>query len=275
MTTGASTLPVPGARLHWERRGSGPVLLMIAGSNGDAALFDAVADLLSDGYTVVTYDRRGYSRSPLDGAADGEWIDLHREDARRLLTTVAGPGGSGYVFGSSAGAVIALDLISRHPDLVEKVVAHEPPLAAVLPDSAKWVGFFRDVYDTYRRSGVQPAMAQFITGIGIEQGARQSVVSEAPPELVKRLMGNLEYFLAHEVREATGYQPDLAALDAARDRIVLAGGEDSREQFPYRPNTILAQRFGRPVIDLPGDHLGYSGRPEPFAAKLRELLAAG
>jgi pimeloyl-ACP methyl ester carboxylesterase len=250
--TQVRTLRVPGCRLHYEVRGSGPALLLIPGSNGDAGLFDALADLLADGFTVITYDRRGFSRSALDGPFTGAWSETHTDDARRLLETVAT--GPASVFGSSAGAVIGLDLVSRHPHLVTRLISHEPPMAEVLPDAADWRAFFANVRSTYRREGIGPAMALFMTGIG-------------------RLSGNLDFFLSHEVREAPGYRPDLGALDAGRARIVMAGGRDSRRHFPYRPAAALAARWGEPVIDFPGDHTGYWSRPAEFAAALGDALA--
>ena len=54
---------VNGASLYYERQGSGPPVLFIAGSTGDAGNFSRTADLLADEFTVVTYDRRGNSRS--------------------------------------------------------------------------------------------------------------------------------------------------------------------------------------------------------------------
>ncbi|MEU7832637.1 hypothetical protein [Nonomuraea sp. NPDC049129] len=57
---------------------------------------------------------------------------------------------------------------------------------------------------------------------------------------------NIGFFLDHEVRQAPGYRPDLATLDAQRERIVLAGGRDSRQHFPYRPSLALADRWGNP-----------------------------
>jgi hypothetical protein len=59
-----ATLDVPGATLHDEVRGDGPVLLMICGGVYDAAGYAGLADQLADRCTVVTYDRRGNSRSP-------------------------------------------------------------------------------------------------------------------------------------------------------------------------------------------------------------------
>ena len=57
-------LEVNGARIYHEVRGSGPSVLFIAGATGDGGHFERVAEILSDEFTVVTYDRRGNSRSP-------------------------------------------------------------------------------------------------------------------------------------------------------------------------------------------------------------------
>src|ERR1039457_3150973 len=56
------TLDVPGARLYYERRGSGPLLLMI-GSPTDSTAFARLATALAGDYTVVTYDPRGLGNS--------------------------------------------------------------------------------------------------------------------------------------------------------------------------------------------------------------------
>jgi pimeloyl-ACP methyl ester carboxylesterase len=124
------TLKVPGATLYYETRGSGPVLLMIMGGFGDAGGFEEVASFLANNYTVVTYDPRGNSRSPLDGPAEDQQIAVHSEDARRLLETVSSKPVA--VFGTSSGAIVGLDLIARHPTLVSRLVVHEPPLLELL-----------------------------------------------------------------------------------------------------------------------------------------------
>jgi pimeloyl-ACP methyl ester carboxylesterase len=58
----AHTLDVPGAQLYYERRGTGP-LLMLIGSPMDSTGFAALADALVGRYTVVTYDPRGIGGS--------------------------------------------------------------------------------------------------------------------------------------------------------------------------------------------------------------------
>ena len=56
-----SVLHVPGAQLHYETQGSGPVILMVPGATGAANSFSMLAEPLPAYGTVVTYDRRGFS----------------------------------------------------------------------------------------------------------------------------------------------------------------------------------------------------------------------
>ncbi|MFB7648190.1 alpha/beta fold hydrolase [Streptomyces sp. NPDC056084] len=109
------TLEVPGASLRYEVGGAGPVLLLIVGGGGGAGIFEPVADALADRFTVVTYDPRGHSRSPLDGPDVDQRVETQADDAYRLLERVAPDGPPAYVFGTSSGAIVAVELLTRHP----------------------------------------------------------------------------------------------------------------------------------------------------------------
>lgn len=151
-----STLEVPGAQLYYETRGSGPLMLMIPGANGDADAFAAVAEHLATHYTVVTYDRRGFSRSRLEGSQDYDRrLETDADDAHRLIRHVSDEPAT--IFGSSSGAIVALEVLTRHPSTVRTLVPYEPPTVRYLPDGQKWLDFFNGLYDLYRRSGIQPA----------------------------------------------------------------------------------------------------------------------
>src|SRR5918994_3852358 len=79
-------LEVPGARLYYETHGSGPVMLMVPGAGGTADSFARVREYLAAHYTVVTYDRRGFSRSQLDGLQDyAHRLETDADDVRRLI----------------------------------------------------------------------------------------------------------------------------------------------------------------------------------------------
>lgn len=265
-------LQLKGATLYYETRGSGPVLLLIAGGAADAGVFEDVASVLAHDYTVVTYDPRGNSRSPLKGPSEDQQIEVHSDDARRLLETVAD--GPAAVFGNSSGAIVGLDLMARHPTLVSRVVAHEPPMLEVLPDAARLHAFSDDVYETYRREGASSATHKWAVGVGLDLAGPPPGIS-VPPHVVatmKRIDSNWDLFFAHKLLPFTHYVPDLPQLSAHKDRIVLAGGQDSRGQSAYRAAAWLAERFGTEVVDFPGDHGGYASQPAAFAAKLREVL---
>src|SRR5713226_255217 len=112
-----SILKVPGASVYYEVRGSGPVLLMMPGGPADAAAVRRIAGHLDSYYTVVTYDPRGLSHSTLEAPVHDERIvEIFADDAHRLLTATANE--PAFVFASSGGAVIALELAARHPEQV-------------------------------------------------------------------------------------------------------------------------------------------------------------
>src|SRR6266852_6405060 len=138
----AERLAVPGASLYYEVRGSGPVLLMMPGGPADAGNFRHIAEQLAPNYTVVTYDPRGLSHSTLDGPVrDERIVEIFADDVHRLLTATAKE--PAFVFGSSGGAVIGLELVARHPEQVRIFVSHEPPAPALLPDPARERGRWR------------------------------------------------------------------------------------------------------------------------------------
>jgi acetyltransferase/esterase len=156
VTTG--TVVTAGADIYFERRGSGPGLLVISGGGGDAGNYSDLADSLADEYTVLTYDRRGNSRSRLRADPTKLRVEEQSADARAVLDHNGI--GSASVFGSSSGAVIALDLAARSPHTVELLVAHEPPVISVLDDADRWFAFFGELERTLEE-GVGPALMKF------------------------------------------------------------------------------------------------------------------
>jgi transposase-like protein len=80
-------LDVPGARLYYEIQGSGPALMLIGHPMGSSG-FAAIAPLLAEDYTVVTYDPRGFDRSTIDDRDQDAEPDLLSADVRRVLEAV-------------------------------------------------------------------------------------------------------------------------------------------------------------------------------------------
>src|SRR5207344_3649885 len=154
----AHILDVPGARLYYERRGAGPLLLLI-GSPMDSTGFAGLASALASDYTVVTYDPRGIGNSSRQDTTVDVTPEQQADDVHRLLSVLGGE--PAHVFGSSGGAVVGLALVTAHPGQVHTLVAHEPPVVELLPDSAQVRAEFEDIYATYRADGADQAMQKF------------------------------------------------------------------------------------------------------------------
>ena len=127
------TITANGAELYYEVRGIGPSLLLIHGGGGDAGTVSNLADILAQDFTVVAYDRRGLSRSPRPKEWPQTSIAEQAEDAARLVNALGLAPVA--VVGHSLGALIALELLLQHPDLVRRAALLDPgPIDCAIPN---------------------------------------------------------------------------------------------------------------------------------------------
>ena len=268
-----STLTVPGAQLYYEVTGEGPLLILIPGAAGTGEVFRPLAPHLISQYQLVTYDRRGFSRSLLDGPQDDEYrLATDANDVRRLIESLSSQPTT--VFGNSSGALVALEVLTRYPKRVQMVVAHEPPAVTLLPNAAEWLAFFDGVYDTYRKEGIPKAMQQFASRI-LGRVDQQVMENARRQHMNKDTVSNTTYWMEHELRKSPRAELDLDALKATASQIVLACGRDSRNQMTSQPNRALARQLGREIVDFPGGHLGFLSHPAEFAKELMNALGGG
>ncbi len=281
------TLDVPGATLTYDVRrndtSTEPILLLI-GSPMGAGGFGTLSQHFSD-RTVVTYDPRGVERSVKTDATSPVTPDVHADDLHRLIQAIGGAPVD--LFASSGGAVNALALVSRHPEDVRTLVAHEPPLAAILPDREHAMAAISAVQETYQRSGWGAGMAHFIA-VSSHQGPFTAEIAGQPgPDPAMFGMpatddgSRTDPLLGQNLVTSTSYEPDFDALGSASTRIVLAAGEESEDQMASRGAFAVAERLGTRPVMFPSHHGGFlggeygqPGQPDAFAAKLREVLAA-
>jgi pimeloyl-ACP methyl ester carboxylesterase len=280
-------LEVPGAVLTYDVRSNGagtdPVLMLI-GSPMGAGGFATLAGHFTD-RTVVTYDPRGVERSLKADDTSESTPDEHADDLHRVITAL----GAGPVdlFASSGGAVNALALVARHPDDVRILVAHEPPLAQLLPDREAALAAAEDIHETYLRSGVGPAMAKFIVLV-THKGPVPADFAGMPADpamfgLPTEDDGSRnDPLVGQNMVSCTHYRPDFEALRAASTRIVLAAGSESDGEMAHRGAEAVADRLGMTPVTFPSGHGGFlggeygqTGEPDAFAARLREVLEAG
>jgi pimeloyl-ACP methyl ester carboxylesterase len=264
------SIEVPGAILYYKVRGSGPVVLIIQGGAADADGSDALASHLESDFTVVSYDRRGLSRSVLKPGAPPIDVGRHSEDASMVLAVVTSE--PAFVFGVSIGALIGLELVTTHPNEIRMLIAHEPPLKQLLPpdEFEKALHEQEEVEVAFRNEGVRAAMMKFLQLSGVDFGDREA---DAPaPQLSPYMADNLQFFLTNDAPAVRQYQIDLSLLGEVRSKVTPSAGETSTANWPNCCAARLAGQLHVELVHFPGGHNAYGSRPRGVADKLRVLL---
>jgi len=258
-------LEVNGARIYHEVRGSGPSVLFMAGATGDGGHFRRVAEILSDEFTVVTYDRRANSRSPRPEGWESTSTEEQSEDAAGLIEALGIAPAA--IFGNSAGAIISLDLVIRRPELVRGAILHEPPMIAGMPDPEEVMGAIQRVVE----GGMQDGGARGGCETFLRFVAGDEVFENLDPHLRDRMLVNGETFFGPEMGAFEPYWPDEAALAAMEVPVRVMVGTESAPFFAEVARW-LADRMKVELEELPGGHTPYFDRPQQMAETLRPLL---
>ena len=263
-----ASLDVPGARLHYEVRGAGPLVALV-GSPMDAAAFAPLAALLAADHLVLTADPRGIHRSLVDDPNADSTVEQRADDLSRLITHLAA--GPAVVLGSSGGAVTALALTQAHPEQVTTVIAHEPPLIELLPDREQAQARTEGYCATYLAGDVVGAWSNFFdaANIPVPAGAVEQMFG-GPRDA--RIIADERFWFAHELRPTAQWRPETDVLRSASTRLVIGIGADSTGQICDRTSRALAQTLGVEPTTFPGDHIGFVDDPEAFAERLRAAL---
>jgi pimeloyl-ACP methyl ester carboxylesterase len=278
------TLEVPGAVLTYDvRRGDpdGDLPLLLIGSPMGAAGFVTLAGQFPD-RTVVTYDPRGVERSRRTDVTGESTPEQHAEDLSRLITAL---GGAADIFANSGGAVNALALVAAHPGQVRTLVAHEPPLAQLLPDREAALAACAAAREAYMRDGFGAGMARFIAIVSHRGPFTPDDLEQPSPDPAMFGLPAIDdgsrddALLGQNLMTCTAYQPDVTALRSASTRIVVGAGTASEGELANRAAHALADRLGTEAVPFPSDHGGFlggeygqRGEPEAFAVTLRGSL---
>jgi pimeloyl-ACP methyl ester carboxylesterase len=278
------TIEAPGATLAYDVRPGGPAdtpPLFLIGSPMGAAGFATLASHFPD-RTVVTYDPRGAERStkadPLSPSTPAD----HADDLHRIILEVGGPVD---LFASSGGAVNALALVATHPEDVRTLIAHEPPLASVLPDGDTAKAAVRAIQNSYQTRGWGAGMAHFMA-VTSHRGPFPDGFAEQPaPDPAMFGMPadddgkRTDVMLGQNIIGTTHHEPDFEALHGASTRIVIAAGAESEGEMANRCAYAVPDELGVEAAVFPSHHggflggeYGWGGEPEAFAARLREVL---
>ncbi|MEV0800514.1 alpha/beta hydrolase [Kribbella sp. NPDC050281] len=271
--------------LYVERTGAGPAVVLVPGGGGDAAMYQDLVPVLARQFTVITYDRRGNSRSHWKNGQQDVGLDEQAADVVAILDHAGLD--RAFVFGSSSGAAITVTLLTSYAERLAGAVVHELPAIRVLPDADLQQAFFDEVARITEREGALPAMLRFAATtmdkpprmlehrLGRSVGtAAIKLANRVTPKSneMRRLFGNADLLMRSEVPSFVRWQPDLDALRNVGVRWAFAVGVESVGRYYSRPARQLSAELGVPCLEFPGGHLGYQRHAEEFGRRLGEFL---
>ena len=262
---------INGIELYWEMSGqAGDPLVLVHGSWGDHTGWNPIIPTLANSFRVFTYDRRGHSRSerlPTQGSV--------REDVSDLAALIEHLDlAPAHILGNSFGGSIVLGLAAERPDLFRSVLVHEPPLFALLKDSAAQNALhtqqerIRVVIELLERGQLESGARQFMETIALGPG----VWEQLPDEFRQRTIFNAPTFL-DESRDPDALAIDLQRLADFSPSVLLTQGDQSEPFFPLVLDEIaraLPQAQRRTLAGV--GHVPQLSHPEEYIEVVMSFL---
>ena len=245
-------------------RGEGEPILLLHGVISDASFFSDFASFLSSRYRTVAYDRAGYGDQPEPDDRSAYTVSAQAETAAEVVREYCGD--RAWIFGNSAGSMIALELYRIHPELVRGLILLEPSIA-LDPDSEEELrGWNAELNAYFREARIKKALPAFarVTGkTGSFGGSFQEM---------KRTYKNLHNFMFGELNEVQNYRPEEAFFQSVSVPVRIVLTEDGAGRLFGKTSERAAERLNWKTSYFPGGHNAVSELPGPCAEILIGIL---
>ncbi len=226
-----------------------------------------LAEALSPGVRTIAYDRRGWGGSGAPEPYLRTTIEEQAADAAGLLEKLEVE--TAIVCGAGLGAVAALELLLRRPDLVKAAALVEPPLLAFLPEATEGLSSDRDAIEAaVREGGAEAALDLYLRGgtpfLGPGAGRIPEIATAAARQRPLSLFAELPAVAGWTIRSA-----DLLRTEAP-SRIVV--GAATPPLLRRTCEELSARLGGSDLLRLGGEGLPHVGAAPELAARLRALF---
>jgi pimeloyl-ACP methyl ester carboxylesterase len=260
-----------GVRLFYEQKGAGTPLVLVHGSWVSHASWNAVVPTLSTSFRVLTYDRRGHSESERLRAQGSVHEDV--ADLGALIEEIGlAPA---WVAGNSFGASIALRFAAKRPDLLRGVMAHEPPLFALLADEKERAPLLAEtgrriaaVVELIRAGDSAGAAEQFAETVAVGPGSW----AQFTRELQQTWITNAPTFL-DETGDPEALAFDLAWLKGLSLPCLLSCGDQSPPTFAPVIAKLAKAAPKAQVVTLRGaGHIPHATHTEAYVEMVTSFI---
>lgn len=263
---------INGIELYWELSGqAGDPLVLVHGSWGDHHGWDQIVPALARSLRVLTYDRRGHSRSErptAQGSVQQDVVDLGALIEHLDLAPA-------HILGNSFGGSIVLRLAGERPDLFRSLIVHEPPLVGLLEDPAarKVLQTFQErtqvVIELLEKGQMESGARQFMETIALGPGAWEQL----PDEDRQICIFNAATFL-DEQRDPEWLAIDLQRLANFSPSALLTRGDQSEPFFPLVIEKVARALPQAQRRTLPGaGHVPQLSHPEKYIEAVASFIS--
>ena len=178
-----------GTLIAFEKKGSGPALIIVSGALSQRDLFTeqstSLVDMLSKHFTVYVYDRRGRGEST---NVQPYSVDREIEDIDALIENA---GGETCLYGVSSGGALSLQAAAKlGPNKVEKLAIYEAPYGQGAQAFEKQK---QGVNERVKSGQPGNAAAFFLAEIGTPAKAIEGMKSSPQWETIKKIDFTLVY----------------------------------------------------------------------------------
>ena len=256
-------IQLPAIRLYYEERGEGAPILCIHGTSSSAIAWEGSAAELARHGRVITYDRRGCTRSERPEPYLVTSVSEHADDAAALLQAL--PATPAIVIGRSYGGEVAVDLVLRYPECVRGLVLLEGAPLSLVPETRKWDAELAERVISAADEGIDTVAEALIRNVLGDAAWEQF------PDQVKRMFTDNSPAILAEMRGGS-LEVDAASLATIDVPALLVAATESPEAFRQCNDAMAAAMPHARTVLLGGGHMIDPSDPAVLDF-IREVLA--